>query len=332
MGVARPLDTGRVDSIGRTVRVSGDNLTSRADAPAPSDTISDDEFATNVIAELGDDPRWTRKERATQLRLTRLLDRVFTHSRHDVMLKGGMRRLAISPAARFTDDADAYIDADDIHIATADIIRSVESELGNDRLRYRHAETRRYDHHPHSAQLFFDVTLNGRPFGRASIDVTTKVRATQPPMDVPPVDVISTPLDRPAVWPSYATCDQVADKVAAIFEKNPATGAGSKRYHDLVDIELAAMTEPVTAAELRAALRVEFDARGIPFPDRFEVPDRASWSAGYRRETQSVPEMRGRQLGDALDQMSDYLDPVLADPDFTGRWDPSERRWLPASG
>lgn len=325
MGTQRPLDAGRADSLGRRIRIAADAGANRADAPPPVADTSRDDTERAIRQQLKSNDRWKYPQRSMQFRLTRLIDRVFTHATHPTMLKGGMRRLAISPMARFTTDADAFVNAD-LDDAIDDIIRSVESPLGDDMLEYRHVETRRYGHHP-SAELFFEVTFNGTPAGRASIDVSTNVRCTQPATDIPSAKIVDVPLDGPATWPSYATCDQVADKVAAIYERHPTTGGPSNRFHDLVDIELAAMTEPVDASELRDALSVEFEARGLSFPKSFTVPDRGSWTSGYRRKISDVPELRRQRLSDALDRMSAYLDPVLSDPSFEGRWDPAAGQW-----
>ena len=75
------------------------------------------------------------------------------------------------------------------------------------------------------------------------------------------------------------------------------------------------------------ALRSEIARRGIaPVPQRFDVPDRALWEAGYANAVRDSMLDVGRTLDEALAIITAFVDPLLAGT-AAGAWIPSSRTW-----
>ncbi len=109
----------------------------------------------------------------------------------------------------------------------------------------------------------------------------------------------------------YPIADQVADKVAAMYQSY-GQGQPSSRYRDLVDLVLVVSHLQFDLGEVTAALRVQVRVRSMVLPDRMTSPGPA-WSVQYATQarTTHVPEA-ARTLQGALDYVGRYLDPVLA--------------------
>jgi hypothetical protein len=103
-------------------------------------------------------------------------------------------------------------------------------------------------------------------------------------------------------------------------------GATSTRHRDLVDLALIARQRPLDGAELRAAVVAKFAERGIPPPERFEVPDVARFARGYRGDAPAA--LRAElDFDQATSLVKRLADPVLAGT-AVGRWRPERGRWM----
>jgi hypothetical protein len=276
--------------------------------------------------------RFLAGELEEQFRVARLLDRVFTENADDDIewvLKGGMRQLAAGRmVGRHTRDADlmAMVPLEE---AITSLKAAGRRPLG-DGLEYRHAHTSYYDHHPNAAQVTFDVYANGRPIGTVDVDVSVDPRMTAAPRMIPTLDPLKMDLDRPAAgYRAYHPADQIADKVAATFERTPS--GPSRRYRDLVDLKLLAETENIAAGELRHAIRVETEGRGMVMPASFKVPQGLGWENGYEAAADRVPELRYKGFDDGLATVKAFLDPILAGGvPADHRWDRARQVWAAA--
>lgn len=122
----------------------------------------------------------------------------------------------------------------------------------------------------------------------------------------------------------YPVVDQVADKVCATLADYG--GATSSRERDLVDLVVLASAYDFDKAELRRAIIAEAQHRSILLPRAFKVPP--SWGVGYAKVARGVhASSQFPTIGDALDLMEVFLDPVLDVSAPNGRWHHEQGRW-----
>ena len=173
----------------------------------------------------------------------------------------------------------------------------------------------------------FTATLevDRRPLHRFSVDVVTGARAVGEPERVPPLTPVDIPGLPQAGYVATAMPDNVAEKLRAILSPTVG-GAASTRHRDLVDLALIARQRPLHAGELRAAVAAKFAERGVPPPERFEVPDVARFARGYRSDAPAA--LRAElDFDQAASLVKRLADPVLAGT-AVGRWSPERGRWM----
>jgi len=128
----------------------------------------------------------------------------------------------------------------------------------------------------------------------------------------------------------YPLVDQIADKVAAMYETH-GHGEPSNRYRDLVDLVLLIGAEPMGAALLCAALRSrERNARNkVVLPTSMRSPG-AGWPQGYLAEAgRTSLDKQLHRLGTALTYVGVCLNPILDGSRTVGRWNPQALTWAP---
>lgn len=131
---------------------------------------------------------------------------------------------------------------------------------------------------------------------------------------------------------SYPVENQIADKVAAMYDRYGETppGQASTRYHDFFDIALMASKLPVAADSLRLALEQQCKLRGVDLPNEMREPE-PGWGDAYERKATKLG--WGKEelcvFEGALGVASRLLDPLLAkDPSVHGAsWDPVTSSW-----
>jgi hypothetical protein len=84
--------------------------------------------------------------------------------------------------------------------------------------------------------------------------------------------------------------------------------------------------EPVEAQAQGRALKSEFDRRRLDLPQRFDVPDRTIWEAGYAAEARRSMLPGTRTLDEALAVVRPFLGPIFQGT-AGGSWDPQRQRW-----
>jgi hypothetical protein len=260
----------------------------------------------------------------------RLLARVFADPSAPWALKGGVGMLVrIPPRARYSKDIDLVHLPADPQRAAEDLARLVQIDVG-DLLRF---------------QIVRSVTLSTD----AALRVTVEVYTGTTKWDEFPIDVscelhyvgelehrhhapVLPPEKSGLTLPEfvlYPVVDQIADKVAAMYERHGESA--SNRWRDLADLVLLVTDGGgFDAAELNRALAVRQQVARSPLtlPEAMHVPG-SEWRTGYpsfaAKET-FIP-ARFHDLDEALQLVGGCLDPVLGGRVGTGRWDPAGQQW-----
>jgi nucleotidyltransferase AbiEii toxin of type IV toxin-antitoxin system len=258
----------------------------------------------------------------------RFLARVFARDPGLWVLKGGVGILARFPGARHSRDIDlVHLDADP---ASAEVeLREIgRLDLG-DHLRFEITRSVLLSV-PDALRLKTAAYTGVTVWDNFDIDIScerhfvAEVQAVQPE---PVLDIVG--MTALPVFRLYPLTDQIADKVAAMYEKHGGMGAPSNRYRDLADLILLISVEEIDAALLIAALRSrEQHARNpVALPAAMQAPG-PGWSEGYPLEAKRSPlTAHLNRLDDALAHVGTCLNPILAGTVTSGRWNPAAQRW-----
>jgi hypothetical protein len=93
-----------------------------------------------------------------------------------------------------------------------------------------------------------------------------------------------------------------------------------------VDLVAIVTGASVPADGQAAALRSEFDRRGLNLPAHFDIPDRALWGPGYAAEAHRSLLDMATTLDEALVVVSPFINPLL-DGTAEGTWRREIGRW-----
>ena len=257
----------------------------------------------------------------------RLLARAFIAEPDHWVLKGGAGLSSQLPVARHTRDIDLWLrDAVPQSQLPARLQAVAGVDLG-DFTKFTIMRRRPIVGFGEVRGWSFTATLgvSERPLHRFGVDVVTGARAVGEPERVPPLNPVEIPGLPKADYVATAMPDNVAEKLRAILSPTVG-GATSTRHRDLVDLALIARQRPLDGAELRAAVVAKFAERGIPPPERFEVPDVARFARGYRGDAPAA--LRAElDFDQATSLVKRLADPVLAGT-AVGRWRPERGRWM----
>ncbi|MFD6155417.1 nucleotidyl transferase AbiEii/AbiGii toxin family protein [Nocardia sp. NPDC060256] len=263
--------------------------------------------------------------------MQRFLGRVFIDPAAPWILKGGGGLLVRLPGARQSRDIDL------LHL-DAGLDRAV------DELRQLGTAVSTMD------PFVFQIEIKGRDFLGATEGM--KLKAT-PYMGVTklqafPVDlavhrelvgdidrITPTPvveIDDVAALPEfscYPLADQIADKVAAMYERHGPEGhTPSTRWRDLVDLLLITREFAFDAGQTIAALEIQCVRRMfLELPGEVRSPG-PEWVAGYGElaRTTTLPTELSR-LDAALECLGECLNSLLDGTITAGTWNPSSRKW-----
>lgn len=259
----------------------------------------------------------------------RFLARVFVEDPGLWILKGGIGLLTRMPGARHSLDVDLMHEKADRVEAEQEIRRIGRKDL-HDHLRFEIVKSE-----PMSVDAALRLTtcvyIGTAEWMRFHIDISCErhfvatVEIVQPK---PIIDLAGVP-ELPA-FRLYPLADQIADKVAAMYETHG--NAPSNRYRDLVDLVLLTGIEQLEAVLLSAALR----AREQNSRNRLELPKAMmkpgpGWERGYRAQVvRSVVPVHSHALDLALSYVGACLDPILdGSVGDAARWIPTTRSWVP---
>ena len=256
----------------------------------------------------------------------RFLARVFDGESAWV-LKGGIGLLTRLPGARHSRDIDLVHLAAGPGAAEAEIRALGRMDLG-DYLRFEVVRAVPLSVED-ALRLKTDAYVGASRWESFDVDISCErhfVASIEPIRPTPIIDVAGAP-ELP-LFRLYPLVDQIADKVAAMYETHG--GEPSNRYRDLVDLVLLTGLEKLDAALLNAALqaRQRFSRSPLALPSKLTSPG-TTWRAGFSREARrsSVP-IALQDLDAALSYVADCLDPALSGSVSSGKWDPTKRIWL----
>lgn len=266
--------------------------------------------------------RWTFQQLQRQVAYDRLIERLYLLD-DGWIVKGATALLARDIGVRASLDVDPYREVAR-EIAEEELRRAAVADIGD---WFRFEIGGGIDIGNHSVRLSVNATIGATTWVEFHVDlVGSDLRMTGQPEDVPPLARGVIPEVGQRGYRAYPLVDQIADKVAATYERHGEERRPSTRYRDLVDLVAIVTTASVGAASQRAALTSEFDRRGLTLPTSFVVPDRALWEPGYRAEARRSLLDTAQTLDEALVVVGPFIDPLL-DGSASGSWEPGPRRW-----
>jgi hypothetical protein len=259
-----------------------------------------------------------------------LLARVFADPEAPWVLKGGVSMLVrIPPRARYSKDIDLVHLPADPQMAAHDLARMVQIDTG-DLLRFQIVRST-----PLSTDAALRVTVEAytgtTKWDEFPIDVSCErhyVGELEHRHHVPVLPPEKLGLTLPE-FVLYPVVDQIADKVAAMYERHG--DSASNRWRDLADLVLLVTDGGgFDAADLTRALAIRQQVARSPLtlPREMRVPG-TEWRTGYpsfaAKET-FIP-ARFHRLDEALQLVGECLNPVLSGQIDTGRWVPARLSW-----
>ena len=277
---------------------------------------------TDRLRALAGQSRWTLAQLQRQIAYDRLLERLYLVDEGWV-LKGAAALLARDLGMRATIDIDLYR-AKAQAVAEAELRAAAERDIGD----WFHFEITAGHMVDAGIRLPTTAYIGPTVWAQFHVDlVGADLRMTGEPEPVPPLARIVMPDVEQHGYRVYPLVDHIADKVVATFQLYGEQKRPSTRYKDLVDLVSITKGASVNAGPQLVALASESERRGVPLPQRFDVPDRDLWERGYTAEAARSVLAVGRSLDEALAVVRPFLDPLLAG-EAAGRWDPKLARWV----
>jgi Nucleotidyl transferase AbiEii toxin, Type IV TA system len=266
--------------------------------------------------------RWTMPQLQRQVAYDRLLERLYLID-GDWVVKGATALMARDLGTRGTIDIDLYREAAR-ELAAADLRRAAATDIG-DWFRFEIGTGSPVGNA--GIRLPVNSVIGATTWVAFHVDlIGSGLRMTGHPEDVPPLARGAIPEVAQHGYKAYPLVDHVADKVAATYERYGQARMPSTRYRDLVDLISIVTGSSVPAEAQRTALASEFERRLLPWPEAFDVPDRALWEAGYNAEARRSALTVGRTLDEALPLIKRFIDPLL-NGTASGLWDRALGQW-----
>lgn len=267
---------------------------------------------------------WTLAQLQRYMAYDRLLERLYLTS-DSWIVKGAAALLAREIGVRATIDIDVYREAAR-EVADAELRAAAGRDIG-DWFSFEVGVARPIADDVSAMRLPVTAYVGTTVWASFHVDlVGPDVRMTGEPETVPPLARVAMPDVSQHGYRAYPLVDHIADKVVAMFELHGARRLPSTRYKDLVDLVAIALGASVDANDQLTALRTQAERRGIDLPARFDVPDRALWESGYAAEAGRSLLPAARTVGEALEIVAPFLDPLL-EGSAAGRWDREHGRW-----
>ncbi|MEU7631701.1 nucleotidyl transferase AbiEii/AbiGii toxin family protein [Nocardia sp. NPDC049220] len=258
--------------------------------------------------------------------MQRMLARVFRDPAGPWILKGGTGLLVRIPGARHSEDIDLLHPTTSLDQAFEELRHLVETASQLDRLTFGlDVKARRED----VWQLRATPHLGTNALQHFPIDLTAGRQLIGEIDRVSPRQVIEIPdLDPPPMFSCYPLADQIADKLAAMYEFHGAARLPSTRWRDLVDLLLIISNFEFDAATTCAALDKQRQCRAaLELPAAIRAPG-PTWETEYPKlaATTILPTLL-HPLHEALRHLGRCVDPLLAGTLTSGRWDPERNCW-----
>jgi Nucleotidyl transferase AbiEii toxin, Type IV TA system len=279
---------------------------------------------TDKLRAAARESRWSLPQLQRQIAYDRLLERLYSVD-DDWIVKGATALLARDIGVRASIDVDVYR-AKVRDLAEAELREAVSRDLG-DWFRFDVGRSQPSGDGARGVRLPVIAYVGTTEWVRFHVDlVGPDVVMTGTPDHVPPLARVAMPEVEQHGYRAYPLVDHIADKVAAIFQRYGAQQQPSTRYRDLVDLVSIVAAATVDASAQSAALRSEFQRRGLTLPRTFDVPDRALWEQGYAAEVKRSLLSYALTLDEALAIVKPFVDSLL-DGSADGTWDREHGRW-----
>jgi len=277
---------------------------------------------TDRLKEAAKDSRWTLQQLQRQVAYDRLLDRLYLVD-DGWIVKGATALLAREIGVRGSLDVDLYRAAAR-EIAEADLRQAAATDIG-DWFRFEIGGGSVIGND--SVRVPVDAVIGATTWLVFHVDlVGSDLRMTGQPDDVPPLARGFIPAVEQRGYLAYPLVDHIADKIAATYERHGDDRRPSTRYRDLVDLVAIVTGASVSADAQSAALHSEFNRRELQLPDRFDVPDRSLWEAGYAAEVRRSNLNTAHTLDEALATVRPFVDPLF-DGTASGSWERESGKW-----
>lgn len=295
-----------------------------SDQPAYANPSAFRRALTDNLKALATESKWDLPQLQRQIAYDRLLERLYLVD-DGWIVKGATALLARDIGVRATVDIDVYREAAQ-RTAEAELRRAAAMEIG-DWFRFEIGEAQPIADDVDATRLSVTAYTGPTIWQSFRIDlVGGAATMTGQPDAVPALARVMMPSVEQHGYRAYPLVDHIADKICAFFQRYGGGVRPSTRYRDLVDLVAIVTTASVDARQALAALSAQVERRGLALPDRFDVPDRGLWEAGYRREAgRSLLEV-AQALDEALAIVRPFADPLL-NRTAAGRWNPESNAW-----
>lgn len=279
---------------------------------------------TDRLRAVARESRWDLAQLQRQMAYDRLLERLYFVD-DGWIVKGAAALLAREIGVRASIDIDVYR-AKALEVAEAELREAAFRDIG-DWFRFEVGPSQPAGDGSPAVRLPVVAYVGQAEWVRFHVDlVGSDIVMTGTPEDVPPLARVAIPDVEQHGYRAYPLVDHIADKIASMFQRYGRDQHPSTRYRDLVDLVSIIGGATVEAQAQTIALRSEEQRRRITLPDRFDVPARASWEAGYAREAERSLLPYAKTLDEALAAVRPFVDPLL-DGSARGSWDRASGRW-----
>ncbi|WP_024802926.1 nucleotidyl transferase AbiEii/AbiGii toxin family protein [Nocardia sp. BMG51109] len=262
--------------------------------------------------------------------LFRFLGRVFLDPDSPWVLKGGSGLLVrITDGARHSRDADLLRLDVDATQAVVELQQLCDRASDLDPFIFEIQRGKNDPGTSDAAQLIATVYLGATRVHTFPVDLSIRTTLASDIDRVAPRTILQIPdiADLPR-FRCLSLADQVADKVAAMYEIHGTDATPSTRWHDLVDLLLIIRRFPLDAAKTTSALHIQQQRRArLDLPAAITSPG-PQWEAGYHEEARSSslpPELH--RLDAALSALAQCLNPLLDQSVAVGTWDATTSQW-----
>lgn len=298
--------------------------------PYGSPTAVESAIKAAAVKAFAEDKSVSINERIRQEHFRRFLSRIFADEAPSRwILKGGTSIISRVPAARATTDVDLLCEDQELASALSELRNLAKADIGDHfhfvYRSHRPLKGKEQQSQVDGYQVSFDTYVGAKKTGGFHVDLVVGSLVTGEVQRTEPAGALQLPRLPSSPYRLYPVIDQVADKVCATLADY--SGSKSSRERDLVDLVVLATTHDFDAEDLRYSIQMEAHHRSVLLPRIFEVP--SSWGSGYVKAARSVPACSPfRTVGDALQLMTSFLDPVLDGSLPDGRWSHEQQRWI----
>ncbi|MGV9614846.1 nucleotidyl transferase AbiEii/AbiGii toxin family protein [Nocardia xishanensis] len=264
--------------------------------------------------------------------MQRMLARVFADPAAPWILKGGTSLLVRIPGARHSQDVDLLHLHAELDRAFDELRDLVVAPSSLDRLTFDLKVKKQNVNEGGIAvwQLQATPRLGTIGLQHFPIDLTAGKQLIGRIDRIAPTPTIEIPdVLPPPEFACYPLVDQIADKLAAMYEYHGEERQPSTRWRDLADLLLIIGTSSFDATSIQLALQHQRQHRpALELPTVIHSPG-ARWKVSYRDIAVKISRLPAElhQLDAALDYLGQCMNPILDGTMTIGTWNPTTLRW-----